>query len=80
MHRAETQRRREKQKQAFVALSCEKPFEALGYKDLFVLTGEAGYIHDFQTSLDCLLNIFLRRTSLRHCASARKSCFYGIAK
>ncbi|MDX2446582.1 MAG: hypothetical protein QNK29_05205 [Desulfobacterales bacterium] len=47
MHRAEAQRRREKQKQDFIALSCEKPFEASGYKGLLVLTGEAGYIHDF---------------------------------
>jgi len=44
---AQRRRRREKQKQDFIALSCEKPIDASGYKVLLVLTGEAGYMHDF---------------------------------
>jgi hypothetical protein len=44
---AQRRRRKEKQKQDFIALSCEKPIEASGYKGLLVLTGEAGYIHVF---------------------------------
>jgi hypothetical protein len=42
MHRAETQRRQEKQNQIFVALACEKPFQTKDYKCTFGFSGKAG--------------------------------------
>jgi hypothetical protein len=80
LHRAKMQRRKEKQNQAFVALSCEKPIQAQCEKNFLVLSGKAGKIHGFPTSLDCLFDYFSRRTSLRLCVSAREYCFCGIAK
>jgi len=65
MHRAKTQRRKEKQNQDFVALSCENPFQAPGQNNLLVLSRVAGNEPWFH---------------LRLCVFAREPCFYGEAK
>jgi hypothetical protein len=66
LHRAETQRRREKPTQDFIALSCEKPLKAYCDKALLVLSGDlSGEAGNW--------NIYW--FSLRLCVSAREYCF-----
>ena len=47
----------------------------IGFKCFKVLTGEAGKIFGFPTSLDCVFDFYLRRTSWRLGVFARVKVF-----
>jgi len=61
------QRRREKQKQDLVALSCEKPFQASGYKGFLGFPAKPDKLLVFSVSLRlCAIHVFSLDFSSNH--------------